>query len=44
MPVLTPGPTTIGSNPRNLISEARKEYITFGTTEQMITSSTSSAV
>ena len=44
MPVLMPGPTTIGSKPRNLIIEARKECMTFGTTEHTITSSTSRRV
>ena len=33
--------TTIGSMSRNLTMDERKECITFGTTEQMITSSTS---
>ena len=44
MPVLMPGPTTIGSRPRNLMIDERNEYMTFGTTEQTITSSTSRAV
>ena len=41
IPDLTPGPTTMGSISRNLTMLARKECITFGTTEATITSSTS---
>ena len=37
-----PGPMIIGSMPRNLIIEEMNECITFGTTEEMIASCTSS--
>ena len=41
MPVLIPGPTIIGSMPRNFTMLARKECMTFGTTDTIITSCTS---
>jgi hypothetical protein len=42
MPDLIPGPTIIGSMPRNLMMLERKECMTLGTTEETMTSSTSS--
>ena len=41
MPVLIPGPTTMGLMFRNLMMLARNECMTFGTTDAMITSSIS---